>query len=70
MFDFVEHSLVVLLSPPVVVRASYQKNTNNGKLKGNSGVKILENEKPVSNNKYEEDLKKEATDPILNDETP
>ena len=52
------------------LRASYQKNTNNGKLKGNSGVKILENEKPVSNNKYEEDLKKEATDPILNDETP
>jgi len=52
------------------LRASYQKNTNDGKLKGNSGVKILENEKPVSNNKYEEDLKKEATDPILNDETP
>ena len=52
------------------LKTSYQKNTEDGKLKENSSVKILENEKPVPNNRYDDDLKKESTDPILNDETP
>ncbi len=33
-------------------------------------VKILEKEKANPNNKHQEDLKKEAADPILKDETP
>ena len=37
------------------LRASYQKNTNDGKLKGGLGVKILEKEKAVPNNKYDDE---------------
>ena len=37
------------------LRASYQKNTNDGKLKEDSGVKILEKEKAVPNNKYDDE---------------
>jgi len=46
-----------------ILRASYQKNTEAGKLN-------IEKEKAASNNKYEEDLKKETTDPVLDNETP
>ena len=52
------------------LKASYQKNTEEGKLKEDFGVKILEKEKATPNNKYEEDLKKEVTDPVLDDEIP
>jgi len=37
------------------LRTNYQKNTNDGKLKGDFGVKILEKEKAVPNNKYDDE---------------
>ena len=37
------------------LRASYQKNTNDGKLKGGFSVKILEKEKAAPNNKYDDE---------------
>lgn len=52
------------------LKSTYQKNTNDGKLKEGFSVKILEKEKPDPNNKYEEDSRRQATDPILKNETP
>ena len=37
------------------LRANYQKNTKEGKLKEDFGVKILEKEKAVPNNKYDDE---------------
>ena len=47
-------------------RESYQKNVDTGKTNANLKVNIIGKEKVKNNKSYEDDLKKETDEPILN----
>lgn len=49
-------------------KRTYQTNTYNGKLNPNYKIEIIGEEKVKNNKSYEDDLKKETDEPILNQE--
>ena len=49
-------------------KESYQKNVDTGKTNANFKVNIIGKEKVKNNKSYEDDLKKETDEPILNQE--